>query len=184
MTKFSNDYLLYVGTLQPRKNLVRAIEAFGLLKRDSTLKFVIAGKKGWLYDEIFEKVKELNLENEVIFTGYVPDEDLPELYKNAKAFIFVSLYEGFGLPVLEAMSYGIPVLTSNTSSLPEVAGDAALLVDPENTEEIAKGMERLLTDEKLRQQLISKGKEQIKKFSWEKAAKETLQVLEEVAGLK
>ena len=142
---------MYVGTLQPRKNLVRLIEAFiSVNSRQQTvngkkkLKLVIAGKKGWMYEEIFKKVKELNLEKEVVFTGYVPDEELPILYKGAKCFALVSLYEGFGFPVLEAMSMGVPVVCSNSSSLPEVAGEAAILVDPKNVEDIKGGIEKIL----------------------------------------
>src|SRR3989344_7584373 len=182
------DYILYVGTLQPRKNLVRLIEAFiSVNSRQQTvngnkkLKLVIAGKKGWMYEEIFKKVKELNLEKEVVFTGYVPDEELPILYKGAKCFALVSLYEGFGFPVLEAMSMGVPVVCSNSSSLPEVAGEAAILVDPKNVEDIRGGIEKILgmSDEEI-ERLRSQGIKQASKFTWEKTARQTLEILEEV----
>ncbi len=170
------DFLLYVGTLQPRKNLNKLIEAFSRLS-NKDLKLVIVGKKGWLYKEIFEKVKKLNLTKKVIFTGFVPDEHLPAFYQKAQCFVLVSLYEGFGLPALEAMHYGCPVVISDVSSLPEVVGEAGVLVDPNKTEEIANGIEKAI---KNREELIEKGYQQAKKFSWEKCARETLKVLKEV----
>ena len=181
------SYILFVGTVQPRKNLVRLIEAFSRIKRDSSssaegdIQLVIVGKKGWLYEEIYEAPKKFGVEDKIKFLNYVPDEDLPVLYKNAHVFVLPSLYEGFGLPVLEAMAQGCPVVISNTSSLPEVGGDAAVYIDPENVESIVEGIEKVLGDTKYRQSLIKKGREQVKKFSWEKTARETLKVLEEVA---
>jgi glycosyltransferase involved in cell wall biosynthesis len=173
------DYILFVGTLQPRKNLTRLIEAFSNIRYPiSNIQLVIAGKKGWLYEQIFRQVKELGLEGEVVFTGYVPAGDLPALLSGARLFVFPSLYEGFGLPVLEAMSCGTPVVCSNASSLPEVAGDAAVLVDPLDVEDLAMAMERVLSDEELRAELIERGFEQARKFSWERCARETLDVLE------
>lgn len=181
-TKYNlkRDYVLYVGTLQPRKNVVRLIEAFSKIKNSADL--VIVGKKGWLYEEILEAPRKYNIENKVKFLESVSDEDLPAFYKNAVCFVLPSLYEGFGLPVLEAMKYGCPVITSNISSLPEAGGDAALYVDPENTDEITKNLELLLKDKTLREKLIKKGYEQVKKFSWEKTAKETLNVLTKIAN--
>lgn len=175
-----NDYLLYVGTLQPRKNLPKLIEAFDLLKSSYPhLSLVIVGKKGWLYEEIFTKVKALGLGKKVIFTGYVPDEELPAFYQNARCFCLPSLYEGFGIPALEAMAYGCPVVVSNVSSLPEIVADAGILVDPQSIPDIAQGIEKILKmDSVNRQNLIQKGQERVKQFSWEKCAKETLQVLE------
>lgn len=176
------DYLLYLGTLHPRKNLVRLIEAFDLI-RDTlpaayrSLKLVIAGQKGWLYEDIFAKVQALGLEPQVIFPGFIPAEDKPALLSGALAYVFPSLYEGFGLPVLEAMVCGTPVLTSQVSSLPEVAGDAALLVDPHHPEPIARGLLRLVTDANLRRQLVERGFEQAEKFSWERAAGQVLKLL-------
>jgi len=170
------DFILYVGTLQPRKNLEKLIEALAQLE-DQDLKLVIVGKKGWLYEEIFTKVKQMKLGKRVIFTGFVPNEDLAAFYEKAQCFVLVSLYEGFGLPVLEAMGYGCPVVASNVSSLPEVVGEAGILVDPKKPEAIAQGVEKAIQN---REALIKKGKEQAKKFSWEKCAQETLKVLEEV----
>jgi glycosyltransferase involved in cell wall biosynthesis len=141
---------------------------------------VIAGKKGWLYEEIFQQVEELGLEGSVVFTDYVPEGDLPALLSGARLFVFPSLYEGFGLPVLEAMACGTPVVCSSASSLPEVVGDAAVLVDPMDVKGLAMAIERVLGDEELRAKLIEHGFEQAKKFSWERCARETLDVLESV----
>ena len=176
-------YLVYVGTLQPRKNLARVIQAFGRLAGDPSLadvQLVLAGKRGWLYDDLFAQVARLGLADRVLFPGYVADADLPTLLSGALAFVFPSLYEGFGIPVLEAGACEVPVITSNTSSLPEVAGDAALLVDPHDVDAIAEAMYRLVTDPALRAELIRRGRENVKRFSWEKCARETLAVLEEV----
>lgn len=177
------DYLLYLGTLHPRKNLVRLIDAFHLAVttlQSKQLKLVIAGQQGWLYGEIFERVQRLGLAEQVIFPGYVADEAKPALLSGAVAYVFPSLYEGFGLPVLEAMACGTPVLTSNCSSLPEVAGQAAWLVDPLNTAEIAAGLIQLVTKADLRQEFIARGYHQIQKFSWLKAASQLLEVWEKV----
>ena len=175
-------YLLYVGTLEPRKNIKRLLQAFRKAKNNKKFrhKLVIVGKKGWLFSEIFETVKNLRLENDVVFAGFVPDEDLPGIYSGAEIFVFPSLYEGFGLPLLEAMSYGVPVLTSNSSSLPEVVGDAGILVNPEDTDDIANGILRLVEDRSLRNQLKEKGLQQAQKFSLERMTKETLEVYEEI----
>ncbi len=143
---------------------------------------VICGKKGWLYDPIFKKVKDLNLANKVIFTDYVPQQDLPALISGAKVFVLPSLWEGFGIPVIEAQACGIPVAVSNISSLPEIAGDSGLTFDPTKPEEIASAVTVLLTDEKLREVFIKKGFENIKRFSWEACAQQTLKVLESTAS--
>ena len=177
----AGEYILSVGTLQPRKNLARLIEAFASLQiADCKLQLVIAGKRGWLYKEIFAQVHQLGLEDEVIFTGYVAGSDLPALLSSASLFVMPSLYEGFGLPVLEAMACGVPIVCSNVSSLPEVAGDAAVLVDPLDVGRMAAAMERVLSDEELRAELRERGFEQVGRFSWEKCARETLAVLESV----
>ena len=178
--KINKKYILFVGTLQPRKNIVRLIEAFSKIHHQQQLNLVIVGKKGWMYEEILEAPKQYGIENQIKFLEFVPDEDLSLLYKNALCFVLPSLYEGFGLPVLEAMTQGCPVITSNVSSLPEAGGDAALYVNPEDVDEIAAKMQSLVKDEELRKTLIEKGYKQVKKFSWEKAARETLKVLEEV----
>lgn len=179
---FEHPYILYVGNLEPRKNIPSLIQAYRKLKIEKKLPFhlVIAGQKGWRYESIFETVQKLSLENEITFTGYVSDEDKAALYKNASLFVFPSLYEGFGIPIIEAMSAGVPVVCSNTSSMPEVAGEAALLVSPENIEEIAEAMERLLTDFSLRKEKIRLGTLQASKFSWASSAKKLIEVYEEL----
>lgn len=178
------NYVLFVGTLQPRKNIVRLIESFAMLPDDIRSKYqlVIVGKKGWLYEEILSAPKKLNIEEKVLFLDYVSDNDLPSFYKNADVFVLPSLYEGFGLPVLEAMKYGCPVITSNVSSLPEAGGDAALYVDPEDKESIRDAIVKVLTDKSLREKMIEKGNTHYKKFTWEKAAHEVLDTIEEVVG--
>lgn len=177
-------YALFVGTIQPRKNVARLLRAYDWLYRNTSVAWdlVFAGAPGWLSDSLYERAAALGLAQHVRFLGYVPDDELPALLKGALFFSFPSLFEGFGLPVLEAQSYGVPVLTSNNSSLPEVAGDAALLVDPTDVDAIANAMLRLSQDEVLRQQLIEAGYANVRRFSWEKAAQETLAVLVEAAG--
>ena len=174
------NYFLYIGTLQPRKNLLRLIRAFGEIRDREGVKLVIGGKKGWLYEEIFEEVKRLNLQDKVIFKGFVSEEEKISLMQNALAFVYPSLYEGFGMPVLEAMSAGCPVITSNISSLPEVAGKAALLVNPHKTEEIVSAMKKVMIDSALRRELSEKGRKQANKFTWKKTAQETLKVYQEL----
>ena len=176
--KIKGDYLIFVGTLQPRKNIVKLIEAFE--KITHPLQLVIVGKRGWLYDSIFQKVKDLDLKKRIIFTDYVPDDDLPPLICGAKAYVLPSLWEGFGIPVVEAQACGVPVVVSNVSSLPEVIGDSGILVDPEKVDSIADGIKKALSEE-TRIILVKKGLENVKRFSWEKCAKETLKVLEKVA---
>lgn len=173
----NGKFVLFVGTLQPRKNIARLIEAFSRLNV-SGLDLIIVGKKGWKFEEILASPKKFEVENKVRFLDSVTDEDLPVFYKNAVCFVLPSLYEGFGLPVLEAMGQGCPVITSNISSLPEAGGEAALYVDPLDVNDIAKKLKLLIGDGDLRQKLIKKGYEQVKKFSWEKTARETLGVLE------
>ncbi len=175
-----NKYILFVGTLQPRKNIVRLIEAFAKLK-EKDLNLVIVGKKGWQFEGVLNAPKKYNVEDRVKFLDSVSDEDLPGFYKNALCFCLPSLYEGFGLPILEAMQYGCPIATSSVSSLPEAGGDAAVYFDPENVEDIKKSLESIIQNSELRDKLIKKGYEQIKKFSWEKTARKTLRILEDVA---
>lgn len=172
----NSNYILFVGTLQPRKNIARLIEAFSLIK-DKTLQLVIIGKKGWLYEDIISAPQKFSVADRVKFLDYVTDEDLPAFYTYAECFVLPSLYEGFGLPVLEAMQYGCPVIISNVSSLPEAGGDAAVYVDPHNTSDIVEKIENVLKNKKLRQEMIRKGYEQVKKFSWDKTAKEVLDIL-------
>ena len=175
-------YVLYVGTLEPRKNIPRLIEAFASLKRQGGMqhKLVIAGKKGWFYNDIFQTVTRWGVDNEVVFTGYVPDRDLPLLISGADLFVYPSLCEGFGLPPLEAMACGIPVITSDSSSLPEVVGNAGILVDPHSVDEIAKAMYQVLSNANLREQMQHRGLDRARMFSWEKTAEETLKVFEAI----
>jgi glycosyltransferase involved in cell wall biosynthesis len=182
------DYFLYVGTLQPRKNLARLVKAFAALKPDASpapaerrTLLVLAGKRGWLYDDLFKLVSRLGLDGRVLFPGYVPDEDKAALMGGALAFVFPSLYEGFGLPVLEAQACGCPVITSTTSSLPEVAGDGALLVDPRDTRAIAMAMERVASDLALREGLIERGLAHVRQFSWTACARIVLGAVEQSA---
>ena len=171
----SEPFILGLGTLQPRKNYKRLIQAFSNVKcQVSNLKLVIVGGKGWLYDDIFTEVKRLGLEGRVLFPGFVDDEDLSTLYSAAKILAYPSLYEGLGLPVLEAMACGTPVVTSNVSSLPEVGGQAALLVNPMDVDAISDALGRLLQDAELRQQLIARGFDQARQFTWEKSAAQLL----------
>lgn len=174
----SDDYYLYLGTLEPRKNIVRLIEAYSLLRsRNSCVpKLVIAGGKGWLYDDIFAKVNQLGLQDDVLFTGYVDTSHVPLLFKGAYAFVFPSIYEGFGLPPLEAMACGTPVITSNVASLPEVVGDAALLVDPYSVDSIADGMEKIISDSQLRFHLSKRGLKRASEFSWDNSARIVLDI--------
>ena len=166
-------YILYVGTIEPRKNLVRLLEACHTLRQQGyPHRLVIVGAKGWLYQPVFDKIAELGLESEVIFPGFIADEDLPAVYAGASLFAFPSLYEGFGIPPLEAMACGVPTLVSDTSSLPEVVGDAALQVPPTDVATIKAGMERILTDPALARDLAAKGPERARLFTWEKAAEQ------------
>jgi len=176
-------YCLYVGSRQPRKNLVRLLHAYGKLigLYPAAPDLVIAGAEGWGSEDLPQVAARLGVAAQVHFLGYVDDALLPALYRNACFFCFPSLFEGFGLPVLEAQFYGVPVMTANHSSLPEVAGAAALLVDPTDVDAIAAAMVRLSQDEALRQALIAAGYENVKRFSWAKAARETLALLERVA---
>jgi glycosyltransferase involved in cell wall biosynthesis len=175
-------YLLYVGTLQPRKNLQVLIKAFGAIKKQGNdLKLAITGKKGWLYNDIFKLVSDFGLEKEVIFTDYVTDTELTELYKNALCFILPSLYEGFGIPILEAMSFSCPVISSFASSLPEIGGDACLYFDPTDENDLVDKIKTITENAQLRSELIKKGKERIKIFSWKLCAEKTLSVLKSVA---
>jgi len=175
-------YILSLGTLEPRKNIPRLVEGFAKAKMEGGIehKLVVTGRKGWKYKEMLSQLQEGPFSEEIVFTGFVEDEDLPCLYAGAEIFLYLSLYEGFGLPVLEAMACETPVITSNLSSLPEVAGDAALLIDSSSAEEIAASLLRLLSDEELRKDLQKKGRERAKFFSWEKTAEEILELYEEI----
>ncbi|HEY74580.1 MAG TPA: glycosyltransferase family 4 protein [Thermoflexia bacterium] len=172
-------FVLYVGTLEPRKNLIRLVEAFALL-RPATLRpethLILAGARGWYFQDLFARVEQLGLKDRVIFPGYIPGDRLVYWYNAATGFAYPSLYEGFGMPVVEAQACGTPVLTSNRSALPEAAGEGALLVDPEDVEAIAEGLRRLLMDEPLRAELRQRGLDHAARFTWEKTAAETVTV--------
>jgi len=175
----SGGYILHVGTLEPRKNLGFLIDVFHQVikeKENSNLALVITGKKGWYFEGLFEKVKELGLQKKVIFTGYISEDEKLALYKGARIFAFPSLYEGFGLPPLEAMASGVPVISSNTSSMPEVIGSAGILLSPYDKKGWIKAISKVNNDENLRKKMIRENKNQIKKFSWEKTAQETIKV--------
>ena len=175
-------YFVFVGTIEPRKNIVNLIRAFNILKKEHRLKhkLIIIGMKGWMYEEVFKSVEDLNISMDVIFKDYVNAEELRVWYNKAEVFIYPSLYEGFGLPILEAFACGAPVVTSNTSSCAEIAEGAALLVDPQNVNEISSAILRLSQNQALRNELISKGLERAKQFSWEKTASQVLSIFKEV----
>ena len=175
-------YFFYIGLIVPHKNISNLLKAFKKIEKNySNIKLILAGYPRLELLNIDQLINELNLKEKVFYIGAINEKEKIVLYENSIALIFPSFHEGFGLPVLEAQSLGIPVLTSNTSSLPEVAGDGALFVNPYDIEDIANGMEKIVFDKNLRKNLIKKGYENIKRFSWEKAAKETLKVLKEVS---
>lgn len=176
-------FVLSIGTLEPRKNYVRLIQAFALARRRGLTEhqLVICGRKGWLYEGIFKAVSESGLQPHVVFPGYIRDEDLPELYCAADLFAFPSLYEGFGLPPLEAMACGTPTIVSNASSLPEVVGDAALLVAPSDVEALSQAMYSVLTDSALRSRLAAAGPARAARFTWPEAARRLLAAYRTVA---
>lgn len=166
-------FILHVATIEPRKNLSRLLDAFKSLVADwPDLKLVLIGKKGWLYDEFFRKLKRLGLEEHVIFPGFIDEADLPACYQLAEVFAFPSLYEGFGLGPLEAMACGTPVVCSNSSSLPEVVGEAGLLFDPTDTVAMTAALRRVLSDQELQTDLRGRALAQAQKFSWQKTADE------------
>lgn len=173
----NQPYLLFVGTIEPRKNIAALVDALSVLRaRGFTHRLLIVGRKGWLYQPTFDHVKQAGMSDVVDFLDFVTDDDLSALLSACDAFVFPSLYEGFGLPPLEALACGAPVICSNTASLPEVVGDAALLVDPRDVNEIANAIERVISNRALRDELRAKGFAQAAKFSWERAARETLAV--------
>ena len=194
-------YILFLGTLEPVKNISRLFEAYKIFReilkksaQDGSVlnkengkceyKLVMAGKRGWLAEEYKKMAKDLGIGKDVIFTGYIVGDEVVPLFKNAEFFVMPSLYEGFGTTVLEAFATGTPAIVSNVSSIPEIAEDAAILVNPIDTKEIADAMIKLARDDKLRYDLRQKGFEQVKKFDWEKTAKETLNVYKEIGGKK
>ena len=175
-------FVLYVGTIEPRKNLVRLVDAYAQLpppiRKNAPL--VIGGGKGWFYSQVFQRVADLGLEGSVIFPGFLPIEELPWWYRAASLFVYPSVFEGFGLPVLEALASGTPVITSNTSSLPEVAGDAAILVDPRDASALSNAMLQVLSDRSKAEAMRELGTVQAAKFSWQRTARETEAVYKSV----
>ena len=177
----THKYLLYVGTIAPHKNIVQLIKAFYEIKKiHREYKLVIAGKKGWMYDEVFNQVSALDLEEEVIFTGFVDELELETLYKEAEFYISLSLYEGFGLPPLEAMVRGCPVLVSDLEIFKETCGDSALFCSPNQLKEIISGMRSLIEHQELRNQLREKGLLRVKRFNWAETARRTYEVYQSV----
>lgn len=181
--RIKNDYILFLSMLKPSKNIEGLLKAFKIFsdRTDYDISLVIAGKKGWLFDTIFRTVKELYLEDKVIFTDFVPENDKPSLYYGARLFAIPAFWEGFGMTALEAMATGTPVVASAVGGLPEVVSEAGEIVDPQNPEDIARGIEKIISlsksdYSKLQKQSLA----QARKFSWEKAAKETLEVIKSV----
>lgn len=177
-----NPYIFFVGTLEPRKNIDNILRAYKILKDryNAKEKLIIAGGKGWLSSHLLSLVRSLGISESVSFTGYVYPKEKAGLFSKASVFVFPSLYEGFGLPVLEAMGVGVPVVTSNISSLPEIAGEAAFLVPPNDPEKIAEAVWEILSNENKSSELSKKGLTQVEKFSWEKCAKNTLEIYKKV----
>ena len=175
-------YVLYVGNIQPRKNLQGLLDAFVALKRGAQVphRLVIVGRSAWRSADVFARVRELSLDRDVVFTSYVPDAALPALYSGAAALVEPSFFEGFGFPPLEAMACGTPVVASNCPAFPEILGDAALLVNPAEPADIARGILALLRDDTLRATLIARGYERAARYRWEETARRTLAVFEEV----
>jgi glycosyltransferase involved in cell wall biosynthesis len=176
------DYFIYVGSIHPRKNVKNLLLAFERFKQqtNSDFKLLIVGRKAWNYSEVEETHAGMKHSNDVIFTGHLPPQQLGKVVASAYAMVYVSLFEGFGIPIIEAMGCRVPVVTSNVTSMPEVAGDAALLVNPISVTEIAEAMEKLYRDTALRNVLVEKGKEQLKKFSWDLTAEKLWQCCENV----
>jgi glycosyltransferase involved in cell wall biosynthesis len=175
---FTKPYFLFVSTLEPRKNVIGLIQAFDYLKQNYKIEhqLILIGQTGWKYQPILDMINQSPYRTEIHRLNYLSDDLVALFYTQAEAFIYPSFYEGFGLPVLEAMTLGAPVITSNSSSLPEITGDSALLINPNDSMELAEAMLNLIRDRVLRDNLIFKGKEQANKFSWEKTAQATLNV--------
>lgn len=183
VTALPDNFLLYVGTLEPRKNITGLLKAYRIFKNkwpDLDYNLVIAGEKGWMYEEIFKLAEDLGLKDNIKFLGYISDNDLPLLYNCARLFVYPSLYEGFGLPPLEAMACGIPVITSNSSSLPEIVSGVGIMVDPHDAEALAQAMSKVLTDKKQYQTMVENGLKKAKEFSWKNTAHKTIAIYQDV----
>ena len=178
--KFEQPYLLFVSTIEPRKNIINLIKSFNLLKQQNIIphQLVLIGQKGWNYETIFQEINNSEFKQEIHYLGYLTDELVALFYTLADVFVYPSFYEGFGLPVLEAMTLGTPVVTSNTSSLPEVAGDAAIYINPNDYKSIAEGIYTVINDRELRQDLINKGFARASLYSWQRVAEETMMAYE------
>lgn len=176
-------FILYLGTIEPRKNIIGIIRAYNQFRKINhselnAYKLVIAGASGWKQEQIFKEIKNSPFKNDIIFSGFIDDEDKPAIYNLASLFIYPSFLEGFGFPPLEAISCGVPVITSNNSSFPEITGRAGTMIDPDRPDEIFQAMKNILLDKNLRENLIKKGLEQAKKFNWQKTAREFLEVMQ------
>ncbi len=179
--ELTNGYILYLGTLEPRKNIPTLIDAYAELRRKHGVreKLVLAGGRGWMYDSIFEKVRQLGLESEIIFPGYVEDAEQVLWYQAATVFVYPSLYEGFGIPVAEALSCGIPVVTSNVSSLPEAGANIAMCIDPQNVEALAEALHQAITDPAIRKACRTLASSVTQRFSAQAMAEQTIAVYEQ-----
>ena len=179
-----DDFILFVGTVEPRKNLITLVRAFDELMRTTDLRpqLVVAGQKGWLTDDLYAHVEQSEIKNRILFTGYISDEDLASLYSSCTVSVYPSLYEGFGLPPLEAMACGAPVITSRIPVIMETASGAARLVEPTNLEELTAALVELLTDPKARDHYASVGQQRAAEFTWERTAEQTLQVYRRVCA--
>jgi Glycosyltransferase len=184
----SGDYILTVGSIQPRKNMPRLIRAYAQLCREAKLesipKLIVAGKRAWLFDDTLDAAENSAVRDQILFVGYVPEEDLPALYTAAKCFVYPSYFEGFGIPTLEAMRCGTPTITSDRTCFPEIIGDAGLMVDPFDERAILEVLVRVLGDEKLRKELSEKGTKRASLYDWKETARQTLKVYDRVHAEK
>ncbi|KPU43695.1 spore coat protein SA [Oxobacter pfennigii] len=176
-----DNYILFVGTMEPRKNISRLIEAFEIIySHNKDISLVLLGGKGWLYKEIFNKIEYSKAKSNIRYIGYAAQADMPAIYSGSNMLVYPSLYEGFGLPPLEAMSCGVPVIVSDTSSLPEVVGDAGLYIDPYNVESISERINNFLIDSNLREECIRKGLLRADKFNWDSTAEQIIDIYREI----
>jgi len=185
MLALPERYILTVGTIEPRKNLVRLIEAYAIVKERMKRRcpvLVLVGRKGWKYEDVFDRIADRQLGGDVIWSDFLSDELVRAVYQHATLFVCLSLHEGFGLPLLEAMASGVAVLSSDRSSMPEVVGEAGVLVDPTNVEAVADAMEALLKNDERRQELAARARERARGFSWELTARQTLAIYQEIGS--